>query len=73
MAKIDSTIKKLGRRPNGDDSAALVKITFKVDDETLRALTELETSVGADVRGRRSVFLRRLILDTWRNRNNGTP
>lgn len=53
---------KRGRPDRGEEREALVKITFKVDRETLEALEALEKTVGAGVRGRRSVFLRRMIL-----------
>lgn len=63
MAKADSTVRKLGRPMSRENRDAMVQICFKADKETLRALTVLEKTVGAEVRGRRSVLLRRLILD----------
>lgn len=60
------TVQKPGRPWSEEPREALTKITFKVDDETLQALKDLEAAAGANIRGRRSVVLRQLILDARR-------
>lgn len=56
--------KKIGRPTNNEPSRpALEIVTFKIDPAVKAALEELRPSVGADVRGWRSVLLRRLVLE----------
>ena len=55
---------RLGRPPKGTESLTLRRITFCVDPETLAALEALEADLDLPkVRGRRSLLLRKLILD----------
>ena len=58
---------KLGRPKKTESRIPLPTITFRVDEETELALRELETEFSA-VRGRRSVLLRRLILEAARTK-----
>jgi len=51
----------IGRPRNGEERPGLAKITFRVDEETLTKLRELEKQEGPNVRGRRSNLLRKLI------------
>jgi hypothetical protein len=60
-----SATKKFGRPPAGEARESMRKVTFRLDAETLAALEVLEVDVGPDVRGRRSVLLRRLILNAF--------
>ena len=55
---------KLGRPAAGDSSGEMKKVTFRIDDETERALVALEERLvdHAVVRGRRSALLRKLVL-----------
>ena len=59
----DPAVAKLGRRFADDPGDPMVKVTVRLDRETLAALKTLEQAAGPAVRGRRSVLLRRLILD----------
>ena len=59
----------IGRPPAGDEKGKMPRVSFCVDPETFDALKELEQTVGAAVRGRRSVVLRRLILEEYRRRS----
>jgi hypothetical protein len=54
-----------GRPPKtAEPRAELARITFRIDAQTLEALEALERTSGySDVRGRRSMVLRRVILD----------
>lgn len=53
-----------GRPRAGEEPQVIGKVTFRIDAETLSALRKLEKTVDKGVRsGRRSVLLRRLILD----------
>ena len=61
-----ATTRKLGRPAASEKRDDLVKVTFKVDVETLQALEQLEAAAGAKVRGLRSTVLRKLILDAIR-------
>lgn len=56
--------KKLGRPADNEILRPCLKIvTFKIDNEVEVALEKLRASVGASVRGWRSVLLRRLVLE----------
>lgn len=56
--------KKLGRPRNDEPARAeLETISFKVDGEVGMALEGLRETVGANIRGWRSVLLRRLVLE----------
>jgi hypothetical protein len=52
---------KRGRPRKGEQREALRIINFRVDEETFMDLEALEKTVGPNVRGRRSILLRRLI------------
>ncbi len=54
--------KKLGRPFSDDTDGEMERVTFRVDLETKAALERLEEREGPNVRGRRSVVLRKLIL-----------
>ncbi len=60
---LDRAAKKTGRPRRGEERGEMDKVVFRIDAETRIALEELERGVGAAVRGRRSVLLRRLILE----------
>ena len=61
----------IGRPPAGEENGKMPRVSFCVDPETERALKELEQTVGANVRGRKSVVIRRLILEEYRRRSKG--
>lgn len=55
---------RLGRPPQGEVREPLRSISVRLDALTLEALLRLEQRVtGATTRGRRSILLRRLILE----------
>jgi hypothetical protein len=56
---------KVGR---GDGSGPMEKITFRIDSQTKAALAELVRDYGPEVRGSRSVLLRKLVLEAIKNR-----
>ena len=58
-----TTVKKLGRPKSGEEREKMGTITFSVTDEVRAALRTLETALPAGTVGRRSVVLRRLILE----------
>ena len=53
---------KSGRPVDGDNSGEMMRITFRVDAETERALKVLEAQLDKSIRGRRSVLLRMLVM-----------
>jgi hypothetical protein len=58
--------KKLGRPYADDRDGEMARITFRVDAETKAALEKLEKAEGPNIRGRRSIVLRKLILEAVR-------
>lgn len=58
---------KLGRPELDEVREKLRSITFRVDPETERELKELEKTIGKDIRGRRSIVLRRIIHEAYQN------
>lgn len=65
MSKLDDTKLKTGRPSNGENREILGSVTFKVDEETRRALDQLVklATGGSKVKGMTSAVLRKLILD----------
>jgi hypothetical protein len=59
---VSGTKVKLGRKPKNSDEGELEKITFRITKEAKAALERLIALEPSDVRGRRSIVLRRLIL-----------
>jgi hypothetical protein len=56
--------KKVGRPADDEPKRPeLDTVSFKIDEEVGMALEELRETVGADIRGWRSVLLRRLVLE----------
>lgn len=60
-------MRKPGQKTGTEDSSSddLTKITFKVDEPTLRALEALEKRAGGTVRRQRSNLLRKLIMNAY--------
>lgn len=56
---------KQGRPAKGTGNGEMVKVTFRLDEETSRMLADLELREGPAVRGRMSTLLRRLIRDEF--------
>ena len=64
MSKTTTPDKRRGRPRKDETRAELVSCTFKMDSETEAALSRLERAMSsANIRGRRSTLLRKLILD----------
>lgn len=53
---------KLGRKFKDDESGEMDRIALRVDKETMAALNRLIAREPGDIRGRRSIIIRRLIL-----------
>jgi len=56
------TIAKPGN-PHGEPREDLTKVSFKLDEDTLDMLKELEAEHGPNIRGRRSNVLREAVRE----------